>query len=565
MASKSISGVRQSSDLERQLGSTIMDQYFSRIDSYLLDGLRKQGENIYIPSVQLLIDEIPELKAKLIDLYNRTMGLEEGVQHIPDDLKALQGALLDGLVFGYDFMDETFSLYTMNFGLLTGEDDFTTKDYASEVMKKNIMGVCKGYRVDIKYQESEDSFSYKCVNQRSKELDDERVVLVPYVSVVRVMKMISAYLGSGSVLMVRQDVEGVDKIRFITTNINALMRKTAHLSKDIAARARYFPLAGFFYAPVVGASVLTSMVTNINVFRLNELRKAPSDTQKLEAVYRKFGVTASKDPVDELLVHMAIVKAFMIVKSTKSESMSGLVAKLPRVDTILFGVENVEDISEAIISKYINSLSEKETQQVCDLLFDYCDIEGIYSNLKKAFGSNKVQALTQLDLQPENLKNILKKYVCKFTIQKSDCRLSSVIGTNSTELLECVYGEGYFNKYESLGSRYWKAISVASDTGTDLLDVLLKYDIDVKDIPEVQSEYSKKLENPDFLNNDAMLRDFYKTVCKGLGKQYRSPSSSDSEIVMLRTVDSYLDAEGKPVDYYKYIDPKHVVSGYIIG
>ena len=93
MATKSIVGRVRSTQLEQNLSSTIVADYVKEIDSFLMSQLQCKGYNILLPSMQYFINTIaPESKERFIDLYNRTMGLEDGVEHIPDAVMAIQGA-----------------------------------------------------------------------------------------------------------------------------------------------------------------------------------------------------------------------------------------------------------------------------------------------------------------------------------------------------------------------------------------------------------------------------------------------------------------------------------------
>ena len=101
MATKSITGEVRSTELEARLGTTIMGGYVNEIDNFF-KSIFGQEKNVSLPTLGYLFETIPELKEKMISKYNMEMGLEKGVEDIPDDLKASQGALLDGLCFGYD-------------------------------------------------------------------------------------------------------------------------------------------------------------------------------------------------------------------------------------------------------------------------------------------------------------------------------------------------------------------------------------------------------------------------------------------------------------------------------
>ena len=100
---------------EERLGNTIMAKHISSIDSGILSKLSsREAENMSIDTLQRIIDDNMVLKAQLINLYNGTLGTYAGVENIPDDIKAVQGALLDGICYGYNIEKDTVDLYTMN-------------------------------------------------------------------------------------------------------------------------------------------------------------------------------------------------------------------------------------------------------------------------------------------------------------------------------------------------------------------------------------------------------------------------------------------------------------------
>ena len=115
MKTGDLTGTVRSSALEASLGKTLMGTFIPQIDAFLRSSLSQKGNNIEIPTLGYLFKNIPGMKEPFIELYNSRMGLEKGVEVIPDDLKASQGALLDGLCFGYDLEGGGYALYTMNF------------------------------------------------------------------------------------------------------------------------------------------------------------------------------------------------------------------------------------------------------------------------------------------------------------------------------------------------------------------------------------------------------------------------------------------------------------------
>ena len=551
-----ICGTVQSTQLEANLGRTIIGGYISKIDDVILEFFQQGGENVAIPTLDYLLDYLPNLDSKLIRLYNMNMGAQEGVQYIPDNVKIAQGALFDGLCFGYDVENESVALYTMNFGLLNKINE-TGIDMSKQCIEKNLKGEVKGYRIDVSYNNSSNSFSFKAVNHR-KVLDnsEEGVLLVPYIAVVRMMKIIESMLNGNSVLRVRQEIGGNSKVRCITKNLNVLKKFCDNEKAVESANCSFFPLKAFFYAPVLGAPSLSSMVTNINIFKLCELRPMRNLKQ-----LKYMGIEKPEDPVESMMMSRIISFKILKMKSDNPVKLLEVLAEFPKSGDYLGGVSDVSMVDSPLISGYLHSLTNSELNEVMDMI-PYCREE--YNYRMEVFNGNyrNVQESELVDLN-----GLLKRHICRFIIRKSDCSLSSIICTNNRRLLSKIYGEDYFNKYESFGVRLNYLLSDYEEYG-NLRVALREYGFDVD-----ENEYSlisKTLSKASDLFSD----DVRKEVSEILGIPTKK-SSRKSTGVMVRTLDGYIsekiiDSEtGEAVsvvnDYYRSIDPEKIVSAIILA
>lgn len=552
MATKSVTSVVQSTSLEQNLGRTIMGEYISGIDNIILDLFQGAGYNVCVPTLEYLADTIPGLKEKLIMVYNMNMGLQEGVQNIPDELKVSQGALFDGLCFGYDTRDDSYELYTLNFSLLNLMGNIGA-NMAKQCIEKNLKGEVNGYRIDVEYTVSSDSFSCKPVNHR-KPIDDSDtgVKLVPYIVIARMMKILETMISGGSVLKTVQEIGDLRKIRCVTKNVNVLEKFCDSKAAVQDLSCSYFPLKAFFYVPVLGAPSTTSMVTNINLFRLCEIRVLKSISQ-----VKALGVEKPKNPIEDVIIEGVIVSKLMALKGTNGIMLMNLINNFPKSQELLGGIESAEQVSSAILSKYLHSLKRKEMAEVAKMIPD------CMSDIKRIIGVFRAEPI---GVQPEefnNLRDLLKKHVCKFTIRKKDCSLSSIIGTNSREMLEVIYGKDYFKKYEGFGVRLDATLREYKESG--LANALENNGLfaNVDQVKEIENILGSGI---DIFGDKAR-----KEIADILGEKTSSRSQGNG--IMLRTLNAYIsekdmgDGNFKTVvnDFYRAVDTDKIVSAMIIA
>lgn len=552
MATKSVTSVVQSTSLEQNLGRTIMGEYISDIDNIILDLFQGAGYSVCVPTLEYLADTIPGLKEKLIMVYNMNMGLQEGVQNIPDELKVSQGALFDGLCFGYDTRDDSYELYTLNFSLLNLMGN-TGANMAKQCIEKNLKGEVKGYRIDVEYTVSSDSFSCKPVNHR-KPIDDSDtgVKLVPYIVIARMMKILETMISGGSVLKTVQEVGDLNKIRCVTKNVNVLEKFCDSKAAVQDLSCSYFPLKAFFYVPVLGAPSTTSMVTNINLFRLCEIRVLKSISQ-----VKTLGVEKPKNPIEDVIIEGVIVSKLMALKGTNGIMLMNLINNFPKSQDLLGGVESAEQVSSTILSKYLHSLKRKEMAEVAKMIPD------CMSDIKRIVGVFRSEPIGVQPEEFDNLRDLLKKHICKFTIRKKDCSLSSIIGTNSREMLEVVYGKDYFKKYEGFGVRLDATLHEYREVG--LANALENNGLfaNVDQVKEIENILGSGI---DIFGDKAR-----KEIADILGEKTSSRSQGNG--IMLRTLNAYIsekdmgDGNFKTVvnDFYRAVDTDKIVSAMIIA
>lgn len=544
MATKSIVGRVRSTQLEQNLSSTIVADYVKEIDSFLMSQLQCKGYNILLPSMQYFIDTIaPESKERFIDLYNRTMGLEDGVEYIPDAVKAIQGALFDGLCFGYEVATDTVALYTMNFDLLMNDLD-VNRDMASMCIKSNILGQFKAFRIDVEYEVGPETFSFKAVNHR-KVLDDENIILLPYIGCVRLMKMLESFLVSGAVLKVVQEYSGVTKVRYVTRNTSVLAKFCDVPSAVKGLEPSFFPLRAFFYAPVLGAPSSTAMVTNIHLFNLCEVRKIKADR------VGNLGIERPTDPMRSLMEERMFTSAMHTLIVNNPMVAAEVVTRLPKGTEVFASVENVSELGSSAFSKYLHGLSQEERDTAMKA------VPGAVEDLERVMTVLGGGTPTMIDSgELGDVRELLRNHVCRFLIRKKDCTLSSMIGTNNTKILSQIYGPDYFGKYESFGVRIYEVFDEVVQ-GRDIESALSSNGF------ECTSGVAGKLKELFEASGGEMSEKVRFEAADLLGYKTRSSNRSDSNSIMFRTLDATITENG--VDhYYKNIDPDKIVNVLVL-
>lgn len=534
----SLTGTIKSTSLEASLGKTDLGKFIPQIDSILRKSFSQKGDNIEIPALQYLFQQIPEMEQVFINKYNAHMGLEKGVEVIPDSVKASQGALLDGLMFGFDMETGEYALYTMNFDLLKISADENSRP--TQIMNANKKGLLKSYRVDVEYLQSPEAFNFKLVNHRKEIDDDTKVLLVPYLAVLRLMLMIESLLKGNLVLKTKQNLNGAKKIRVITLKDKVLSEFCDDPNAPKALGAMFFPLKGFFYAPVVGAPSTTSMVSNIDIFKLDELKKI-SDI----AGIRNLGIEKPKSGIYSLVSEQVICGTLNEMRVNEPERYIRIVKSLPNAVEIM---GDNDDYTPYVISKYLHSIRQDDMERVISL------VPGAKKEIKYREGMFK-SPVQVTDLSVDNLKDLLRNHVLKFIVKKKDCKLTSVTGTNDEVMLRNIYGRDYFAEYESFNLRFSKFLE-ALTYGVSADEALREYGfMNDEAILEKVEEITKAAE----VSGKSFEDELKRAVADNEGVKIRKSSSSPNTI-LLRMLNAYIDENGKAQEYYRSVDAEGIVD-----
>lgn len=546
--------VVRSTQLERRLEDTKIGKYVSSVDDYVLTQLKSARGEVSIPTMQRFMELNPSYKNELEDLYIEKMKGVKGYDTVNVETIIAQAALFDCLCFVYDSKKDEYSLATMNFELLYDLD--VEYDMLKQVLSKNKQGIVKAYRIDVEYSNSEKEFTFKAVNARDFDIDesksdssgDKRFFLVPYIFSVRFMKYIESALNKGGTLRVHQALNGVEKIRIISKNEKVLSQMCDVPEAVKGLEAKFFPLKGFFYAPVVGAPSTTSMVTNINLFDVAIIKPT------MKSDFQRFNIHKPVDPIKDMIGESLVCATLMKYKEEDISDFSYMISNLPYRNVYLDG--DIETIDEKSISKYLHSITETAK----DTVYSVVGVDKELNRRRSLFKGNG-RAMTKSEI--ENIEETLQNNICRVVIQKKDCKLSGIFCTNDKNVLRSIYGEDYIKRYEGFSTKFYIFVNwYNTKVGTgEVNEESIGEELDFLGLPSGQEDIKNVVS---CLGDRDNVEDLKWYFAKKMGISVkRSEAVKSSSSVLARSLTAYINSEGKPEEYYKFVDKSKIISGVI--
>lgn len=547
--------VVKATQLELRMNTTIINGYSGEIMNYVLSKITSTNGHIGMPTLHFFLDTFSDVRAKYEEMYISKMQGQKGYEQVDVDTMVAQGFLFDSLCFVFDSQKNTYSLATMNFELLYDLD--IEYDMLKQVAMKNKQGFVKAYRIDVEYCNDDKEFTFKAVNPRDFDIDEnkldtqegKRFFIVPYTYVMFYMKAVEALLKKGYTLRVHQSLSGIEKIRLITTNQEILSKYCDMPEATKGLTAKFFPLKGFFYAPSIGAPSTSAMVTNINLFDTTVIKNSlPND-------FKTYNITKPSDAVGDMIAEGLIINKLMTLKAEDIGDFYYIIESLPAKR---YFAADAENISDGDIAKYLHSLSDFSKKRVYSML----GIEKELARRRAIIGNGRQMTAKEIN----DIENTFKNGICRVIIQKKDCRLSAVMGTNNKVILQKIYGNPL--KYESFAHRFYILLNWLSDEGSNLsddsIDDELKYlglGYGSDGVNAVNAYLSTNRNDIDEENLKGALADIIGVSLKRSNAQVSTNKVSSN--VLVRTLTARLDENHNPVDYYKYIDKSKIIGGMI--
>lgn len=547
--------VVKATQLELRMNTTIINRYSREIMNYVLSKITSTNGHIGMPTLHFFLDTFSDVRAKYEEMYISKMQGQKGYEQVDVDTMVAQGFLFDSLCFVFDSQKNTYSLATMNFELLYDLD--IEYDMLKQVAMKNKQGFVKAYRIDVEYCNDDKEFTFKAVNPRDFDIDEnkldtqegKRFFIVPYTYVMFYMKAVEALLKKGYTLRVHQSLSGIEKIRLITTNQEILSKYCDMPEATKGLTAKFFPLKGFFYAPSIGAPSTSAMVTNINLFDTTVIKNSlPND-------FKTYNITKPSDAVGDMIAEGLIINKLMTLKAEDIGDFYYIIENLPAKR---YFAADAENISDGDIAKYLHSLSDFSKKRVYSML----GIEKELARRRAIIGNGRQMTAKEIN----DIENTFKNGICRVIIQKKDCRLSAVMGTNNKVILQKIYGNPL--KYESFAHRFYILLNWLSDEGSNLSDDSINEELKYlglgygsEGIKAVNAYLSTDRNDIDEENLKGALADIIGVSLKRSNAQVSTNKVSTN--VLVRTLTARLDENHNPVDYYKYIDKSKIIGGMI--
>lgn len=480
------------------------------------------NKELRVPNLNDLDREFPNIREYFIQKYKESYPNWEGTTVSPDMMYA-QAVCDSTLVFIFNKEKGVFKLYTSR-GLTLEKITEDHKHKPEKTLEINESGRLNIMRLDIEYN-GYDDLSVKIVNTAREKVNIEDYEIYPYNLVHSLQMEIERWLKTSN-LMVTQNINGIHKERIISIDEETLKN---HVEGYVpSTKVWQFLANGYLYAPVVGAPDMTVGLTRINPLFITKITRIKGNTGL---------VPIGKSNVKDLITPSIISR---IVRGLREYARENGEEKDKQFLNFLFKLETVskyytpspEDDIDTQFDRVLKTLRYargEELVQVREALGSlYTDLEGRYLDVFKGIIPIQVNSF-------ETLRELANKHIVKATVLNKQATLSVVIGTNNEQLLKAIYGEGYFEKYESIGVRRRRALYEFEQSNGSLTEEQIRQ---LYHIPEDVSLYEDK--SPD-------------------------RSAFEGTTVTVRELFGVVTSENKVEEYYRNIKFPSLISVQVLG
>lgn len=459
------------------------------------------------------------------------------------------GVFLSQLVWGYNLneenIDKRMSLYTTSMsvlkqlqsrGMLKGKKEpievelgsIEKRLYESDAIKKSLKDGSKVIAVRLDTESFGDNVVYTPTIPRTA-INLNEYVFIPAVTLSTAQDCLSQLLDSKVCRILMGDKE-----RVVTRNRQTLAAVYGDQRTEFLCSFNKDSRTGYFYVPVVGASIYTAGVTNIRVVEIDKI---------------SFVNSIAEIDFSDLNLNLAMVKDYFLSKFDKLSF-----DKAKAVFEELGGTEGTDIYSEypALIRKVVHKMGDRilwEHMQKFPDLFSKDE----YLQLSNRFGNQFIQ-VTNWGTK-EDVEALLRVGVYKILIKNRTGFLSTIICSNCDELLKKIIGADYM-KYESEGVRLGKLDNWLKQYGGAVSRKDLREKCDELDLLDFYFMVDSK--EPKAKITSGVLTEVMGKMVYDIDS--RKTVIKKPNLITVRNLTFMKDAEGNAVDFYKMIDYKSIVS-----
>lgn len=387
---------------------------------YTFSMITKEGASFDIPDLLSTLGVARGLREQLLSLYNSANNDGKGLYGcVSDKVKLLQEASNQTVLYAYNFVEGTYSLYTSNQELLKLFSNGKRRSIKSE----NTYSINLSNRLNVALL-SQDDLSVKRLNTRTFPKITQNIFL-PFEEVYYLCNFVKDLLETANVLYTSTG-------SYYSINILTLEKynNDKYFSRNISKVSIDY-LKATITAPELGLSNLTKGVSGIHLLSLDNLYLV-NDSGSL---VQKATIQNTMGTVIKFELQKFLLDNYSQVVDDFSKLLNPLGIITNSFSDLSAALDDYNDIS------YILSLIQEK----------YPEIAPSYDDIAK---KHSLIASEREEVDKDNLSEKLEEGVYLLNLATNiPSKTRMVFVTNSISILKSVYGDDYITRFESEAGR----------------------------------------------------------------------------------------------------------------
>lgn len=433
---------------------------FGSLSKYYKDTfskISKEGVDFDIPDLFTSLSSVPSLRNQLLSMYDSANNSGKGLYGcVSNNIKILQEASNQTVLYAYNFTDNTYSLYTSNKELLK----LFSKGKRRSIKEENTYSINLSNKLNVALL-SKDDLSVTRLNTRSFP-EVSKNIFLPFEEVYYLCNFVKDLLETAGVLYTSTG-------SYYSVNILTLEKynNDKYFSRNIS-KVKVDYLNSTITAPELGLSNLTKGVSDIHLLSLDNL--------------------------------YLVEDSGNLVKKAEIQNTMGIVIKFELQKFLLDNYSLVVDD----FSKLLNPLGiiTNSFSDLSSALDDYNDISYILSVIQEKYPEiapsnediakkHSLISSKRVEVSKEGLQEGLEKGVYLLNLSTNiPNKTKTVFVTNSIPILKSVYGDDYIARFESKSGRVRLVKKLLSDGNMSFDEV-----IDMLGLSDFKDETLESFEN----------------------------------------------------------------------